>query len=380
MSERIRLKAKEIKDEVKEIEVTCHAEITPESIKQDDDTGDLFIEGFASTTHVDRTDEIVESSSFKRTLKDFLKNPILMLNHGMTEKGRVGVGKVVEAEIREGKGLWVKAFISKAEDELRIKIKEGIYKAFSFGFRILDSHIDKIAGKAIRKITNLELLEVSVVSIPANRRALFSVAKAFEFGTDLVYENEFVEGIKGDLDSANKRINAVENSIKDIKESGTVIKTDVIGNCVCADSMNSSSKESCLMCNDNKHDVSKVPYRDCNCQFCKEARVTESKNIKAEATDNEITNLQKEVDELKAGRVLSGKNREVLQKALVAMQEASVLLKAFVDIEESSEMDNLKPKKKPKKEDSDTEVLNMIASDNILNTIAEQLLEVDLLN
>lgn len=198
-------------------EVTFHAKIN--EIKQENSSEDLFIEGMASTNDIDRTDDIVEPTAFKKTIKEFMKtNPILLFNHGMSDKGRVGVGKVIEAEIRE-KGLWVKALVSKAEEELRIKIEEGIYKAFSFGFRILDSHVDKVRGQAIRKITGLELLEISVVSIPANRRALFNVAKAFEYGSDLVYENAFVE----------KRLSDMESDIKELKEGGVTWSETIVG-------------------------------------------------------------------------------------------------------------------------------------------------------
>ena len=127
-----------------------------------------------------------------------MRNPVLLHNHGMGSEGRVPVGKIVEAEIKT-KGLFVKALISKTEDKLREKIKEGLYQAFSFGFQIINSDIIKKAGKSIRKITELELFEVSIVSIPANRRALFSIVKGFEVGTDWMYENNCVEEWKDNI-------------------------------------------------------------------------------------------------------------------------------------------------------------------------------------
>jgi len=222
MKKRVRLKSDiENKKEVIIPDITFHAEL--KEIKGDDD-GDLFIEGFASTSDIDRVNDIVEPSAFKKTLKEFMKNPIVMLNHGGGMFGnREGIGKIVEAEIKP-KGLWVKAFISKAEESLRIKIKEGIYKAFSFGFRILDSDMIKKAGKELRRVTNLELLEVSVVSIPANRRALFDIAKGFELGSDLIYENGYIEEMKEEVDLANKKIESMESKIEEFKTTYDSVK------------------------------------------------------------------------------------------------------------------------------------------------------------
>jgi len=343
-----RLKLKEEKKEMITPDIICHAEL--KTVKADGDG--LFIEGFASTKDIDRVDDIVEPTAFTKTLKAFMQNPVLMFNHGMGIKGRDVVGKIVESEIRE-KGLWVKAFISETEQELRTKIKEGLFKAFSFGFKILKSDMIKQAGKDIRKIAEVELLEVSVVSIPANRRALFSVSKAFEFGTDLIYENDFVEDMRNELISNGKRLSEIENDFKSLKAgwvSSALEHTKLIdGECHC----DMSEGKTCE---------------------CKKDDLTNKKEIEKEDTET-LTKLfkyaEKEIDELKAGRVISGKNRKALSNAVEAMKGAIGAVKTVLDIESPKPTENDEPKGdiKPKKE-LDIYVDDDLIDDELLAKVA----------
>ena len=56
-------------------------------------------------------------------------------------------------------------------------IKEGILKAFSVGFRVKEADYD--VNTDIFVIKDVELYEVSVVSVPANQDSLFEVSKCF---------------------------------------------------------------------------------------------------------------------------------------------------------------------------------------------------------
>ena len=70
MEKGIKMK-KDSKKEITTPDIVCHAEL--KTIKSDSD--DLFIEGFASTKDIDRVDDIVEPTAFKKTLKAFMENP-----------------------------------------------------------------------------------------------------------------------------------------------------------------------------------------------------------------------------------------------------------------------------------------------------------------
>lgn len=133
-----------------------------------DANGDLIIKGFANTVTKDRVDESVLPKAFEKTLPTFMENPVLLFQHDWDKV----IGKVTEAKITE-KGLFITAKISQAADvkDIRTKINEGILSTFSIGYNEIDSDFEKSTDTKI--INELELLEISVVTIPANVEAKF---------------------------------------------------------------------------------------------------------------------------------------------------------------------------------------------------------------
>jgi hypothetical protein len=77
----------------------------------------------------------------------------------------------------DSKGLWIKARISAAAGEVFNLIKDGVLTAFSIGFRIADAEYN--AANELFVVKDLELHEISVVSVPANQNTLFSLSKSF---------------------------------------------------------------------------------------------------------------------------------------------------------------------------------------------------------
>ncbi len=138
------------------------------------------IEGYASTRDLDRTGEIIEPGAFADSLKDFMANPVLTYMHDWSNP----IGKVSDARI-DDVGLFIRAEISETAQKVWKLIEEGILRAFSIGYEVVEERI--IEG--VNHILRLRLYEVAVVSIPANRRALFSVSKALETGNDLVFDS-----------------------------------------------------------------------------------------------------------------------------------------------------------------------------------------------
>lgn len=138
------------------------------------------IEGYASTRDLDRTGEIIEPGAFADSLKDFMANPVLTYMHDWSNP----IGKVSDARI-DDVGLFIRAEISETAQKVWKLIEEGILRAFSIGYEVVEEKI--IDG--VNHILKLRLYEVAVVSIPANRRALFSVSKALEAGNDLVFDS-----------------------------------------------------------------------------------------------------------------------------------------------------------------------------------------------
>jgi HK97 family phage prohead protease/HK97 family phage major capsid protein len=106
-------------------------------------------------------------------MENYLKNPIILAFHDQ----RMPVGKMVDHKVDE-KGLWIKAAITDAAGDVYKLIKKGILSAFSIGFRVKDAEYKSEAEVFL--IKDLELHEISVVSVPANQNTLFSLAKAFD--------------------------------------------------------------------------------------------------------------------------------------------------------------------------------------------------------
>jgi HK97 family phage prohead protease/HK97 family phage major capsid protein len=139
-----------------------------------EESEDLIIKGHASTNDEDRHGDIVASDAWLKdsALSNFKKNPVILAFHDHSRP----IGKAIEHEATEN-GLQITAKISKAAGDIIGLIKDGILSAFSIGFVIKDAKFDPSSGVFL--IKELELLEVSVVSVPANQNTLFNIGKNF---------------------------------------------------------------------------------------------------------------------------------------------------------------------------------------------------------
>jgi len=151
-----------------------NSKFTAKALPNDDDEDQtIMIEGYASTNDKDRHGDVVPTGVWDKGLQDYLKNPVILAYHNHT----MPVGKMVEHKVDE-KGLWIKAKISDAAGDVYKLIKKGILSAFSIGFRIKDAEYNTAAEVFLVK--DLELHEISVVSVPANQNTLFSLSKSFD--------------------------------------------------------------------------------------------------------------------------------------------------------------------------------------------------------
>jgi len=150
---------------------------------------ELIISGLASTNDEDRSGDIIASDAWKKkgALANYLKNPIVLAFHDPSQP----IGKTIDHEAVDN-GLKITAKISKLAGNVIALIKEGILSAFSVGFMIKEADFDPKSG--IFMIKELELFEVSVVSIPANQNALFSIEKNFSNPEDYKeFRNQFIK-------------------------------------------------------------------------------------------------------------------------------------------------------------------------------------------
>jgi HK97 family phage prohead protease/HK97 family phage major capsid protein len=137
--------------------------------------GGLIIEGYANTVTKDRAGDIIPKTAWETqsAMTNYLKNPIILAFHDHEKP----IGKMVDFEVTD-LGLKIKAHISTGAGHVYDLIKDGTLSAFSVGFNILDADYDSKSDTYF--INDVELHEVSVVSVPCNQDSTFSVAKSME--------------------------------------------------------------------------------------------------------------------------------------------------------------------------------------------------------
>jgi len=137
--------------------------------------GSVMIRGMASTSDFDRAGDSISVEAWQKGgLKNFEKNPIILFNHDYDRPIGRATGMKAGPE-----GLELECKISKsAPGNVAELVKDGVLGAFSVGFRVKDAdYIKETDGLMIK---DAELFEVSVVSVPCNQEATFSLAKSFD--------------------------------------------------------------------------------------------------------------------------------------------------------------------------------------------------------
>jgi HK97 family phage prohead protease len=152
-----------------------------DTVKEGDkivDYQNVVLKGYLSTfkdhTPSDRDGDYVLPGAFAETIPNFMKNPVLLVNHRNTVQDLAGgFTKVVE----DSKGLYVEAKITNSPAEwardVRFKVAEGFLRTMSMGgifYYKEDQH----------GIFKVSLWEGSLTPIPANPDAVFSTRQLDE--------------------------------------------------------------------------------------------------------------------------------------------------------------------------------------------------------
>ena len=137
--------------------------------------GSVMIRGMASTDHSDRAGDVIAAEAWtKGGLENFKNNPVILFNHDYDKP----IGRATGVNVTKN-GLELEAKISKsAPASVCELVKDGVLGAFSVGFKVKDAdYLKETDGLMIK---DAELFEVSVVSVPCNQAATFSLAKSFD--------------------------------------------------------------------------------------------------------------------------------------------------------------------------------------------------------
>jgi HK97 family phage prohead protease len=185
------------------------------------DDSERSIVAWASKPVVDRDRELILGSAWN--VDAFLKNPVLMLSHDYRTPP---IGRVLWTKATD-EGLKFKAKFAKSQagEEIYNLYKEGIMRAFSVGFvakqfsdneEEMRGFLKDYKGQMPRRVyTEVELLEISCVSIPACPDALVELVKSGKIQTkaliDIVNEKisneDFIENM---LDIIEPKIEVTE--------------------------------------------------------------------------------------------------------------------------------------------------------------------------
>lgn len=178
------------------------SQFTKELPTADEAIDSIFISGYASSTNVDRSNDVIPSSVWEAGIANYKKNPVILAYHDHDDP----IGRMTEYKV-DPQGLWIKARISAAAEVFNL-IKDGVLTAFSVGFRVLDAEYNSATELFV--IKELELLEISVVSIPCNQDTVFSLSKAFDTEAEFTrFKSQFAPN---------------SNSAKGLEAKSTILK------------------------------------------------------------------------------------------------------------------------------------------------------------
>ena len=184
------------------------------------DDGSVMIRGMASTADFDRAGDTISAEAWtKGGLQNFEKNPIILFNHDYDRP----IGRATGMKAGPN-GLELECKISKnAPGNVAALVKDGVLGAFSVGFKVKDAdYIKETDGLMIK---DAELFEVSVVSVPCNQSATFSLAKSFDSTTE--YE-EFKKTFTNRVDLAGQSLAKDEAIASNIASDHTPKSAELI--------------------------------------------------------------------------------------------------------------------------------------------------------
>jgi len=189
-------------------------------VKEVDAENPNLVHTTISTDEIDRYDEVVEPAAIKESLPAFIANPVVLGCHQprLANGEPPVIGNVLPESVRIGEHQ-IDADILFDDDELGSKYarkyRKKVMRAFSIGFKPLKGEYRDISSKRTWIWTEIELLEVSAVAVPANRNAL-ARAKGY-------YDPDFDLGLK-DMDKygeayiwLNEKFTALEKNLDEIK-------------------------------------------------------------------------------------------------------------------------------------------------------------------
>jgi len=171
----------------------------------------------ASDDSIDRMGDSLEIDRWE--LKNFKKNPILLAGHQNFPEYVVGVAKNIKTE--GNKLIFEPIFhgITELSKNLEKMVTEGFIKAWSVGF------IPNALMEKDNKNARNELLEISLVAVPANANALMVSAKSYGDSVKKEVEEWVDKSVEVKEEVADKKAQELVNKI--VEEKGKKLSKEI---------------------------------------------------------------------------------------------------------------------------------------------------------
>ena len=145
-----------------------------------DEEGERKFSGYANTfDHKDRAGDITQKGAFTKSIKQHIANgtkPLMLMHHDHARP--VGVW---EKLVEDAKGLYVEGRLTKGvrdAEEAYALLKDGALNSMSIGYKVINDEYDM--QKRANLLHEVELFEISLVSIPANAQSTVMSVKSDE--------------------------------------------------------------------------------------------------------------------------------------------------------------------------------------------------------
>ena len=163
-----------------------------EVLKQVERDGQFHVVGYAATTDFDLQGDIITEEALQSASLDLIKNSTVLLNHDLKQP----IGKVTKVDF-DRHGLLIDALISQTEPDIIQKIKEGVLNKFSIRGQVLEREkkFMREYDRVVNVIKKIALVEVSLVSVPANPEARaigWYLSKALQGGDNIMKDDQVV--------------------------------------------------------------------------------------------------------------------------------------------------------------------------------------------
>jgi HK97 family phage prohead protease len=160
----------------------------PFEVKFADDKSPGSFEGYGAVFgNVDAYGDVIQKGAFKETLRDWGKTkklPPMLVQHGgwmMTDMDALPIG-MWEGMSEDDTGLHVKGRLINLDTErgktIHGAMKEGALDGMSIGYRAKEFSLGTKPEEPRRTLKKIDLMEVSVVTFPANGKARVSAVKS----------------------------------------------------------------------------------------------------------------------------------------------------------------------------------------------------------